>query len=418
MYRGHGIYSGTRSQPPPYDGRLQHATHWLDKNGKQWNFEQACINKLNDHFMYPHVTTATRFSINHNTNILDLVLTNEEHMIPDGVITECPLRASDHSLLSFSFQCYTKQKSKSHTTLMYLKADYDAIWQDLRQDWDILFENMTTNQMWSILQNIINTAINKHVPQTKSVLISAAKRNPIWMSYKALIKVTKHKAWQRYEHTWGIRLQGICKGQEPSQEWNNENTSGLRNIYSKSIKTNPKYFWRYVTSELKTTGEVPHLKRNDGSMTETDEDKVHELNTYFISVFTHEQGPPPTIGQRPFTTPRSDIQISIQDITLRLKNMNPNKSPGPDNQHPCVFNFQWQRWKVCELLSQQQLCDRRYHLPTQRDTQTNMEVTRWPNSKPDWPCSCKQQVVEIAQRCTHMQRSRCRKWSLSGCIKT
>ena len=29
----------------------------------------------------------------------------------------------------------------------------------------------------------------------------------------------------------------------------------------------------------------------------------------------------------------------------------------------------------------------RYHLPTQRDTQTNMEVTRWPNSKPDWPCS-------------------------------
>ena len=39
-----------------------------------------------------------------------------------------------------------------------------------------------------------------------------------------------------------------------------------------------------MTSKLKTTGEVPHLKRNDGSMTETDEDKVNELNTYFISV--------------------------------------------------------------------------------------------------------------------------------------
>ena len=37
----------------------------------------------------------------------------------------------------------------------------------------------------------------------------------------------------------------------------------------------------------------------------------------------------------------------------------------------------------CELLSQQQLCDRRYHLPTQRDTQTNMQTARWPNSKPD-----------------------------------
>ena len=53
---------------------------------------------------------------------------------------------------------------------------------------------------------------------------------------------------------------------------------------AKSIKTNPNFFGRYVTSKLKTTGEVPHLKRNDGLKTETDEDKVNELNTYFISV--------------------------------------------------------------------------------------------------------------------------------------
>ena len=92
-----------------------------------------------------------------------------------------------------------------------------------------------------------------------------------------------------------------------------------------------------MTSKLKTTGEVPHLKRNYGSMTATDEDKVNELNTYFISVFTHEQGPPPTIGQRAFTSPLSDIQISLEDITLGLKKINPNKAPGPDNQHPCVF---------------------------------------------------------------------------------
>ena len=69
----------------------------------------------------------------------------------------------------------------------------------------------------------------------------------------------------------------------------------------------------------------------------TYEDKVNELNTYFISVFTHEQCPPPNIGQRAFTTPLSDIQISLEDITLRLKKINPNKTPSPDNQHPCVF---------------------------------------------------------------------------------
>ena len=51
-----------------------------------------------------------------------------------------------------------------------------------------------------------------------------------------------------------------------------------------------------------STHEGSELKRNDGLMTETDEDKVNELNTYFTSVFTHKQGPPPTIGQRAFST--------------------------------------------------------------------------------------------------------------------
>ena len=228
-------------------------------------FDQACINKLNDHFMYHHITTATRFRINQNTNIIDLVLTYEEHMILDGVTTESPLEASDHSLLSFSFQCY------------------DGMRQDLRQDWDMLFKNMTTNQMWSILQNKINTAINKHVPQTKSVLTSAAKRKPIWMSYKALTKVReKHnKAWQRYMSTHeGSDYQEYAKARNQAR---NETRKALRD-YEKDIakkhQNQSQFFWRYVTSKLKTTGEVPHLKRNDGSMTETDEDKVNELNTY------------------------------------------------------------------------------------------------------------------------------------------
>ena len=77
--------------------------------------------------MYQHLTTATCFRINQNTNILDLVLTNEEHMIPDGVTTESTLGACIHSLLSFSLQCYTKKKPKSHTTLMYHKSDYARI---------------------------------------------------------------------------------------------------------------------------------------------------------------------------------------------------------------------------------------------------------------------------------------------------
>ena len=147
--------------------------------------------------------------------------------------------------------------------------------QDLRQDWDMLFENMTTNQMWSILQNKINAVINKHVPRTKSVLTSAAKRKPVWMPYKAMTKVgKKHKAWQRYMSTHeGPEYQEYTKAR--NETW--KVVRDCEKIYKKNINANPKIFWSYVTSKLKTTGEFPHLKRNLGLMTETDEDNVNEL---------------------------------------------------------------------------------------------------------------------------------------------
>ena len=50
-------------------------TDWTIMRGSE-TLEQSCINKLNDHFMYQHVTTATRFRIIQNTTILDLDLAN------------------------------------------------------------------------------------------------------------------------------------------------------------------------------------------------------------------------------------------------------------------------------------------------------------------------------------------------------
>ena len=93
------------------------------------------------------------------------------------------------------------------------------------------------------------------------------------MSYKAQTKVRKkHKTWPRYMITHeGSDYHEYAKAR-------NETRKALRDHekdIAKSIKTNPNIFLRYVTSKLKTTGEVPHLKGNDGSMTEIDEDKVN-----------------------------------------------------------------------------------------------------------------------------------------------
>ncbi len=55
------------------------------------------------------------------------------------------------------------------------------------------------------------------------------------------------------------------------------------------------------------------------------------------SSFTAEVGEPPELHTRNYDTPLSDINIDKKDVTTRLSKIDPNKSPGPDGQHPRVY---------------------------------------------------------------------------------
>ena len=55
-----------------------------------------------------------------------------------------------------------------------------------------------------------------------------------------------------------------------------------------NIARNPKRFWRYVNASLKTRPDIDAIKRLDGSLASSDQEKADLLNSYFSSVFTRE----------------------------------------------------------------------------------------------------------------------------------
>ena len=57
---------------------------------------------------------------------------------------------------------------------------------------------------------------------------------------------------------------------------------------AKKAKSNPKDFWKYVNSRIKTSFKIDTLVRSDGSLALSDLDKANELNHSFSSVFTSE----------------------------------------------------------------------------------------------------------------------------------
>ena len=107
---------------------------------------------------------------------------------------------------------------------------------------------------------------------------------------------------------------------------------------AQDLKSNPKAFWKYVRSRMKTTSKISDLDMGHGRMTSTNKEKVDTLNSFFCSVFTRENyEDTPTLQSIYDDTPLDDITLTEEIIKNKLLKLNPNKSPGPDGWHPRVF---------------------------------------------------------------------------------
>ena len=113
---------------------------------------------------------------------------------------------------------------------------------------------------------------------------------------------------------------------------------------SKNAKSNPKAFFAYAQSKLKTRSGIPDLVRpgteKDPIYARTDQDKAEVLVDYFSSVFTSEPDPNimPPFEERDYAEITDDIDITYNSVLKKLKKLKINKSPGPDAIHPRVLN--------------------------------------------------------------------------------
>ena len=56
---------------------------WDSESTESNTVEEKCIENIGDNFLFQHITMPTRGRLGNKSNILDLILTNEEGMIED-----------------------------------------------------------------------------------------------------------------------------------------------------------------------------------------------------------------------------------------------------------------------------------------------------------------------------------------------
>ena len=114
---------------------------------------------------------------------------------------------------------------------------------------------------------------------------------------------------------------------------------------AQNAKSNPKAFWKYTQSKLKTRSGIPDLEKPDSTETKTnytsnDKEKANIFLSYFSSVFTQEptDDPLPDFETRNYNEELKSIEINEEIILDKLKKIKVNKSPGPDKIHPRVLH--------------------------------------------------------------------------------
>ncbi len=104
------------------------------------------------------------------------------------------------------------------------------------------------------------------------------------------------------------------------------------------MKKNPKAFWSYTNSRLKTRTKIDELVHEDGTRAHTSKEGVEVLNHFFSSVFTKEDLTNiPNLDLRYHGPHLEDIVITPDIILKKLQKLKACKSPGPDGFHPRVL---------------------------------------------------------------------------------
>ena len=298
------------------------------------HFSHLLLEALADCFLFQHVHEPTRYRVGELPSTLDLILSNEEGMIQN--LHYLPgLGNSDHITLHFQLACYTTKSENSAPKLNFWRADFTTL-NSLICDvmWDELLSS-NVEESYATFKDTLVRLSTQCIPKSKN---HHRKKN-LYMNSEAMnLRKKKRELWSNYTKSQSLVDHARftrCRNRLRSL------TRRLRNEFERDIagkvKQDPKQFWKYANSRLKTKARIGDLKDEDGNVATENKEKAEILNRYLSSVFTRENlgtVPPPTAYNGPLL---DDICVSEEDVRIRLSRLKTSSSPGPDGIHPRIL---------------------------------------------------------------------------------
>ena len=194
---------------------------------------------------------------------------------------------------------------------------------------------MDVMEGWKSFLDTYNQALDRYVPKAGGNLKSKKPRRKqrLWMNKKALSKVKKKKAaFARYVQTReGKDYQEYAKARNQAGAECKRAIKQYEKSMANKAKSNPKAFYAYANSKMKTKQGIAELTDEKGNTATSNKDKADTLNRFLCSVFTQEDVP--QCEKRKIRSKLTNVIFTREEIRRKLEKLDPGKSPGPDGLH-------------------------------------------------------------------------------------
>lgn len=281
-----------------------------------------------DNFLTQMVNLPTR-----SQNILDLILTTSTDYVQDLHVGE-PF--SDHNQITFNINCAPYEERKPQKQYYSFK---NAEWNNLKDlllhiPWHCAPADDNIENSWITWKDFLLTAADDCIPRVNA----RKKLDTPWIS-KELIRLCRKKkaAYRKAKKTaksgdWNYyrKLNSLVKN-----NCNFARREYINDLTGKLKWNDAKPFWKYVNSKRKGTNNLVLLKVENQEITD-DLGIAESMNTYFSSVFTEEVFEYFPSVNRVVEDELCDIVCTTEEVEKYLKNLDVNKSPGPDGIPPRI----------------------------------------------------------------------------------
>ena len=312
--------------------------NWLTSScaGSHTKIENMFLKFLEDNFMIQHITEPTRFRTGQTPHLLDLVVTSRE--IIDSIRYLSPLGGSDHSIITFRVCLEIAGNFGCDIRPCFDLGDYAGFNGLIGESLTMVFEEeLSVEIKWSIFRDTLLEFTRRFVPHK-----AAGKKFRFRMTneLRGLIKL-KHQCWRQIYRYGAIeKFPEFRKYRQKVRDLSTQLERENQNFIAANFRTNPKRFWNFVHKKTKCRDSPSMLTVNGSVLTEGYE-KARAFAEFFASVYVRDADSGLT-GTLPFSpgvpeVGMGEVIIDSGMLDKKLRELDCNKSAGPDGIHPRVL---------------------------------------------------------------------------------